>query len=191
MADRDGEANIPRLHGRRVVLVPQDSDGTPQSIQDVRTEEDASSVGRPEEFHFESDEHGERHSEADTESLPGDGASAVSVDDMRVPLTEPDAEVRVPRVTSVEIRAAFEFLDTVDLRATFSRRACVMKTTPHFLRGPFRNAPESRMEIVSADSQAFAAQASSRWQGAKVEVGGEIRRFCSRFVRGASCWRRL
>ena len=70
----------------------------------------------------------------------------MSVDDMHVPLTEPDAEVRVPRVTSVEIRAAFEFLDTVDLKATFSRRACVMKTTPHFLRGPFRNALRLAME---------------------------------------------
>ena len=108
VADRDGEAHIPGLHGRRVVLVPQDRDGTPQSIQDVRTEDDASPVGRPEEFNLESDEHGERHSEADTESLPGDGASAVSVDDMHVPLTEPDAKVRVPRV-SVEIRAACEF----------------------------------------------------------------------------------
>ena len=97
-------------------------------------------TAQPEELNFESDEHGERHSEADTESLPGDGASAVSV------LTEPDAEVRVPRVTSVEIRAAFEFLDTVDLRATFSRRACVMKTTPHFLRGPCRNALRLAME---------------------------------------------
>ena len=57
VADSDGETNIPGLHGRRVVLVPQDSDGTPQSIQDVRTE-DASSVGRPKEFNFESDEHG-------------------------------------------------------------------------------------------------------------------------------------
>ena len=64
------------------MLVPQDRDGTPQSIQDLRTEDDASSVGRPEEFNLESDEHGERHSEADTESLPGDGTSAVSVDDM-------------------------------------------------------------------------------------------------------------
>ena len=44
------------------------------------------------EFNLESDEHGERDSEADTESLPGDGASAVSVDDTHVPLTEPDAE---------------------------------------------------------------------------------------------------
>ena len=52
----------------------------------------------------------------------------------------------MPRVTSVEIRAAFEFLDTVDLRATFSRRACVMKTTPHFWRGPFRNALRLAME---------------------------------------------
>ena len=31
----DREANILGLHGRRVVLVPQDSDCTPQSIQDV------------------------------------------------------------------------------------------------------------------------------------------------------------
>ena len=48
----DREANILGLHGRRVVLVPQDSDGTPQSIQDVRTEDDASLVVRPEEFNL-------------------------------------------------------------------------------------------------------------------------------------------
>ena len=41
------ESNIFGLHGRRVVSVPQDIDGTPQSIQDVRTEDDASFVVRP------------------------------------------------------------------------------------------------------------------------------------------------
>ena len=45
-----------------------------------------------------------------------------------------------------------------------------------------RSPPEQRVEIVSASSQAFAAQATSRWQGAQVEVGREIRRFRSRFV---------
>ena len=64
-----------------------------------------------------------------------------------------DAEVRLPRVTSVEIRAAFEFLDTVDLKATFSRRACVMKTTPHFLRGPFCNALRLAMEEAVRDGE--------------------------------------
>ena len=45
--------------------------------------ETGASVGRPVEHNFESDEHSERHSDTDTESLPRDGASTVSVDDMR------------------------------------------------------------------------------------------------------------
>ena len=48
--------------------------------------------------------------------------------------------------TSPEIRIAFEFLDTVDLTAIFSRRASVMNTVPNFLRGPFRNAMRVAME---------------------------------------------
>ena len=36
--DLNGEGEILGLHGRRVVLVPQDSDATPRSIQDVSAE---------------------------------------------------------------------------------------------------------------------------------------------------------
>ena len=135
----DSAEDVQGLQRHRVDFVSQHSSGSPQSVQDVSFDEDASSANGIEEYDIASDEHG-AYSEEDTESLMGDGASAVSIDDIQVLFTEPDVEVREPRVTCVEIRAAFEFHDTVDLRATFSRRACMMKTLPHFLHGPFRNA---------------------------------------------------
>ena len=53
------EANILGLHG-----VPQDSDGAPRSIQDVRTDNDASPVVRPEEFNLGAENPGSQSSEA-------------------------------------------------------------------------------------------------------------------------------
>ena len=44
------------------------------------------------------------------------------------------------------IRAAVVELDTVDLVVEFSQRASVMKTVPHFLRGPFRSAMRLALE---------------------------------------------
>ena len=44
---------------------------------------------------------------------------------MHLPPTVPDPTVREPRVTSVEIRAALEDLDSADLMTIFSRRARV------------------------------------------------------------------
>ena len=60
-------------------------------------------------------------------------------------LTEPDPEVVVGGLTPA-IRAALAELDHVDLMAEFSRRAIVMKTIPHFLRGQFRNALRVAMD---------------------------------------------
>ena len=72
--------------------------------------------------------------------------SEVSTDDIPVPLSEPDVDVRGAHAGSPEIRAAFVFLDTIDLRTTFARRASVMKSIPHWLKGPFRNALKLAME---------------------------------------------
>ena len=44
--------------------------------------------------------------------------SEVSTDDIPVPLSEPDVDVRGAHAGSAEIRAAFVFLDTIDLRTT-------------------------------------------------------------------------
>ena len=70
----------------------------------------------------------------------------MSTDDIPVPLSEPDVDVRGAYAGSPEIRAAFVFLDTIDLRTTFARRASVMKSIPHWLKGPFRNALKLAME---------------------------------------------
>ena len=58
-------------------------------------DEDSSSAYGIEESNIASNEHG-AYSEEDTESLMGDGVSEVSVDDIEVPLTEVDFEVREP-----------------------------------------------------------------------------------------------
>ena len=84
-------------------------------------------------------------SESDTASVMWQG-SEVSTDDIPVPLSEPDVDVRGAHAGSPEIRAAFVFLDTIDLRTTFARRASVMKSIPHWLKGPFRNALKLAME---------------------------------------------
>ena len=83
-------------------------------------------------------------SESDTASVMWQG-SEVSTDDIPVPLSEPDVDVRGAHAGSPEIRAAFVFLDTIDLRTTFAR-ASVMKSIPHWLKGPFRNALKMAME---------------------------------------------
>ena len=45
-------------------------------------------------------------------------------------------------------RAALRSLDDLDLSEIFQRRAVVMKTVPHFLRGPFRNAMKVVLEEI-------------------------------------------
>ena len=61
-------------------------------------------------------------------------------------------EVEEIRVLTVGFRAALRSLDDLNLSGIFQRRAVVMKTSPHFLRGPF-------------------------WNATKVGVGGDHRRF--------------
>ena len=144
MVDDEGEeerGTLEPLPRRRSRLL-----GTPRATHTPvwSHDRDQFSVESAGEFNLPDDEESQRESEADTESLLA--GSEVSVDEMHVPPTETDPTVREPRVTSVEIRAALEDLDSVDLSAIFSRRACVMRTTPYFLRGPFRNALRLAME---------------------------------------------
>ena len=49
-------------------------------------------------------------------------------------------DVVTTRGLTPAIRAVLMELDGVNLAHEFARRAAVMKTVPHFLRGPFRNA---------------------------------------------------
>ena len=82
------------------------------------------------------------------ESVPSirDEGSEVSVDEEREPPTAPDPEVISTRGLSPAIRAAFAELDGIDLAMEFSRRAVLMKSVPHFLKGPYRSAMKLAME---------------------------------------------
>ena len=87
------------------------------------------------------------HDSEETESAPfdfEDGSEVSGYEDVEV-LTGPDPEVVVGGLTTA-IRAASAELDHVDLMAEFSRRAIVMKTIPHSLRGPFHNALRGAMD---------------------------------------------
>ena len=101
--------------------------------------------------------------ESDTESLNG-GASSASAAEEVLDIPEPDMAFEDVRVHSREIRDAFASLDAADLEVVFSRRAVLMKTVPHFLRGAFRNAMRLAVE------EATHAQAGQHERGWKLFV---------------------
>ena len=69
-----------------------------------------------------------------------DEGSEVSVDEKPEPPTAPDPEVVTTSGLTPAIRAALTELDGVDFPHEFVRRAAIMKSVPHFLRGPYRGA---------------------------------------------------
>ena len=84
------------------------------------------------------DERGSEVGERDSVRSEHDEGSEVSVDEEREPPTA-HPEVISTRGLSPAIRAAMEELDGIDLSMEFSRKAVVMKSVPHFLRGPYRS----------------------------------------------------
>ena len=60
---------------------------------------------------------------------------------------EPELVAGLPR--NVTLRMALVTLDEVDPAVVFRQRAAVMKSVPHFLRGPFRNALKLALEEAS------------------------------------------
>ena len=75
----------------------------------------------------------------------------VSGQDERVSWEEPVFEVPELRDTSPQIRAAFKWMDTADVEELFRRRAAVLRSVPHFLRGPFRVALHTALAEAIAD----------------------------------------
>ena len=73
----------------------------------------------------------------DIESLLDDGSVVSGAEEYIAP-SEPEPAVAVAESLTPPIRAALAWLDEADLEAEFQRRAAVMKTVPHFLRGPYR-----------------------------------------------------
>ena len=113
------------------------SDEETASREEVLDEETASMAG---------DERGSEVGARDSVRSEHDEGSEVSVDEEREPPTAPDPEVIGTRGLSPAIRAAIAELDGIDFSMEFSRRAVVMESVPHFLRGPYRSAMKLAME---------------------------------------------
>ena len=100
---------------------------------------------------------------------------------------------RLPGVAS--LRTGFTFLESVDLVEVFQERACVMKSVPRFLRGPYRIAMRVALEeivagyrshnkddtsgawveVVSAPSTDVVAPWAPRWRNPQTKVVGKVR----------------
>ena len=67
-----------------------------------------------------------------------DGGVSVVSGEVELPSVEEVFEVPELRDSSPQIRAAFRWMDAVDVEELFRTRAAVFRSIPHFLRGPFR-----------------------------------------------------
>ena len=90
-----------------------------------------------------------------------DGVSVVS-GDFEPPSVEEVFEVPELRDTSPQIRGAFRWMDTVDVEELFRTRTAVLRSVPHFLRGPFRIA------LRTALAEAIATEHVRRTRGWKL-----------------------
>ena len=75
---------------------------------------------------------------SDTVSLFG--GSEASGEEVLDSVPEVAVEVPVPRATGLQLRAAWQSMDAVDMPLMFQHRPELMRSVPHFLQGPFRNA---------------------------------------------------
>ena len=109
------------------MLESDDEEAEMESV--VRQEEEGSA-----------DEETQRAHESDKVSFdwPADNGSVVSGVEEPSEVEEV-VDVEEIRVLTVGLRAALRSLDDLNLSEIFQRRAVVMKTVPHFLRGPFRD----------------------------------------------------
>ena len=57
-------------------------------------------------------------------------------------IREPDIEMPEVRDSSAAIREGFRHLDAENVSVLFETRANVLKTVPHFLKGPYRTRDE-------------------------------------------------
>ena len=118
--------------------------------QEVPIPNDRDHEARAGEFGVDTLSSGEMDTDrsSDTESLVG--ASEASGEEIVDTVPEVEVEMPAHRAVGHHVRAALVALDAVDLSEIFRRRAVVMKSIPHFLRGPFRNALLMALEEVCA-----------------------------------------
>ena len=131
---------------RRVVLAPQ-SEGTPQSVQDVV--QSNPSAGAPGLVLPESQMTGDAEQEQVPVILDPDSDSEVDpsvAGDVVVEESDEDQEVVVGLPRGVVLRMALRNLDDVDPRVLFRQRASVMRSVPRFPHRPFRNVLKMALE---------------------------------------------
>ena len=108
------------------------------------------------------------HSGSDTDSVEwilDDNGSVVSGEEEVESIEEPFG-VEEFRGIPAGVRDALRWLDGVDLNVVFQRSANVMKSVPHFLRGPFRNAMKVLIEeIVAGHERQDGMREERAWKG--------------------------
>ena len=86
------------------------------------------------------DEVDELVSSATSDTVSLFGGSDVSGEEVLESVPEVAVEVPVLRAIGLQLREAWPMMDAVDLPLMFQHRPEVMRSVPHFLQGPFRNA---------------------------------------------------
>ena len=108
------------------------------------------------------------NSGSDTDSVEwslDDNGSVVSGEEELESVEEPFG-VEEFRGIPAGVRDALRWLDGVDLNVVFQRRANVIKSVPHFLKGPFRNAMKVLIEeIVAGHERHDRMQEERAWKG--------------------------
>ena len=89
-----------------------------------------------------------------------DGMSDISGEHDVILADEPQFEIPELRERSAQVRDAFRQFDFQDIPRIFSNRACVMKSVPKFLKGPYRVA--MRVALVEATSVIAAERSKGR-----------------------------
>ena len=126
--------DVPR--GRRVVLIPQS--GTPRSVHNM-SDEGCNSEARM------------NGSDADSLDVLEENGSVVSGVEEPPPI-EDVIEMDELQGTPAGFREALQAIDEVNLDVVFRRRANVIKSVPHIVKGPYRNAMMVLLEeIVAGD----------------------------------------
>ena len=103
----------------------------------------------------------------DTESVfsEADEGSVLAGVGVSKPVEDVAVEMAEIQSAPAAVRDALRFLDAVDLSEVFSRRAVVMKSVPHCVRGPFRTAMRIILqEIVTGHQTSDAVRQERAWK---------------------------
>ena len=174
----------------RVVAMDSDTESVRSGIRSHHSYEDA----------FEMDL--DAVSESEVGSAVDDEVSVVS-GEVEILSVEEVFEVPELRDTSPQIRAAFRWMDAVDVEELFRTKAAVFRSIQHFLRGPFQIAmrtalaeaiatcpASSRMEVISVASQDVTESPAKRRTCEQREIAKTFRTLQCRSMGGVDSGQR-